>query len=107
MDFSIVRPTDLAATSMWDEQYEPLEMSPLGSRAEVREALRAAIPSIDLDYGGEEDAYVDLGIYLTLHGDPVQMIGVNNPDADVTNALVALAAERGWAAFEDGEGRRL
>jgi hypothetical protein len=107
MDFSIVRPLDLAATSMWNEQYQPLESTPLGPRAEVRESLRAAVPSIELDYGREEEAYVPIGAYLMLHGDPVNMISVNNADGDLANALIAMAAERGWAAFEDGAGERL
>lgn len=107
MDFTILWPVDPQATSAWDVDFNPIETRTMGTRAHVDAALQDAVPSIDFTYGEHNEAYIDPGAYLMLHGDPVTAISVNSADADVYDQLAALATARGWALFEDGHGTRL
>ena len=100
-------PVDPQATRAFDEEFKAIDTRPLGTRAQLKAALLEAVPSIDFTYGEDDQAYIDLGVYLILHGDPVVAVSVTAADSDVYEQLAALAAPRGWALFEDGHGTRL
>ena len=100
------------------------ESLPLGSRAEVRQALENALPSIDWDgasglwWNGEvfsieavvpdgSDPETVRSITLKVRLNPALSAGpwVRSDEAELESFLLALCDPQGWSLFELGTGR--
>lgn len=118
-DFLVLKVQDLV-NSLAEADGESL---PLGSRAEVREALESALPSIDWDgnsglwWSGEVfsiEAVIPDGaddeavrsITLRVRLNPALTAGpwLRSDEAELESFLMAICDPQGWSLFELGSG---
>ncbi len=118
-DFLVLKVQDLV-NSLAEADGESL---PLGSRAEVREALESALPSIDWDgssglwWSGEvfsieavipdgEDDEAVRSLTLRVRLNPALTAGpwLRSDEAELEGFLMAICDPQGWSLFELGSG---
>jgi hypothetical protein len=125
-DFLLLKVQDHVVSLSELAEGEPL---PLGTRAEVRQALESALPSIDWDgasglwWNGEvfsiesvlpheereeqEEAEIVRSVTLKVRLNPALSAGpwMRSDEAELESFLLALCDSQGWSLFELGSGQ--
>lgn len=82
--------------------------SALGAFADVRLTLESYFPTIDWrSFGRGEFQTEDVLIEMDIHGDPVEHVLFRIRRGDPSQAVIALAHDRGWDVINEESGNRL